>query len=214
MEQLLEECPADLRGWEWRYLKRLRVAGIAPLRHSAALFSAAFSPDDRWIVSGSQDGKVTVWDASTSQEVFAYQAHHDLVRNVAFSPDGRLLATAGSDKTVKVWSFDPTRGAGAPPLIHTLPHQERVHSVVFSPDSQRLASAGEDKTVRVWDAATGHEVFPALRRAARQRPFVIERVYPEHLADRRQLRQGLKPGLALNGHWQSWPAIFPVAMLR
>ena len=55
-EQLLEECPADLRGWEWRYLKRLRLDSFPILRHDTAVFSAIFSPDGRWIASGDQNG--------------------------------------------------------------------------------------------------------------------------------------------------------------
>src|SRR5207247_2647819 len=31
-EQLLDACPVDLRGWEWHYLKRLRLGGLQPLR--------------------------------------------------------------------------------------------------------------------------------------------------------------------------------------
>ena len=27
-EELLEQCPPDLRGWEWHYLKRLPFAGV------------------------------------------------------------------------------------------------------------------------------------------------------------------------------------------
>src|SRR5439155_15793006 len=73
VEQLLDACPADLRGWEWHFVKRLRLQGIPPLRHAAAVFSAVFSPDGRWIASGSHDGKVTVWDATTGQERFAFQ---------------------------------------------------------------------------------------------------------------------------------------------
>src|SRR5262249_28652713 len=42
VEELLDACPEELRGWEWRYLKRRRLEAIAPLRHRAAMFSAAF----------------------------------------------------------------------------------------------------------------------------------------------------------------------------
>src|SRR5438445_13419919 len=83
MEQLLDACPADLRGWEWHYLKRLRLQGIPPLRHPAAVLSAVFSPDGRWIASSSQEGKVTVWDATTGQERFAFPVHVRHVRSVA-----------------------------------------------------------------------------------------------------------------------------------
>jgi hypothetical protein len=61
VEQLLNGCPADLRSWEWHYLKRRRLESLPPLDHGAAVFCAVFSPDGRWIVSGNQDGKVTIW---------------------------------------------------------------------------------------------------------------------------------------------------------
>jgi WD40 repeat protein/serine/threonine protein kinase len=161
MEQLLEECPADLRGWEWHYLKRLRLPGIPPLRHDAAVFSAMFSPDGRWIASGSQDGIVKIWDATTGQECYQFQAHEPQqhVRGVAFSPDGRYLATVSWDATAKIWKFDPKQARVETSTPLTLRgHQERLFSVAFSPDSQRLASAGGDG-LRVWDVATGRQVF-------------------------------------------------------
>jgi WD40 repeat protein/serine/threonine protein kinase len=160
VEELLEACPPDLRGWEWHYLKRLRLQSIPEMRHDAAVFSAVFSPDDRWIASGDLNGRVTVWDATTGRVQHGYPAHERHVRCVAFSPDGQLLATASWDRTVKVWNFDPERaGGGNTPLLMLTGHQAPVSSVAFSPDSQRLASAGDDKTVRVWDAATGHQIL-------------------------------------------------------
>src|SRR5207245_1387076 len=44
VEQLLEECPADLRGWEWHYLKRLQHQTLQPLRHDSIVFGVAYSP--------------------------------------------------------------------------------------------------------------------------------------------------------------------------
>src|SRR5207244_10194089 len=106
-EQLLDACPAELRGWEWHYLKRLRLQNLLPLHHSAAVFSAAFSPDGHWIASGGQDGAIRIWDATTGQMRFDFPAHEQHVRCVAFSPDGRRLATASWDRTAQHWDFDP-----------------------------------------------------------------------------------------------------------
>jgi hypothetical protein len=78
VEELLEACPAHLRGWEWYYVKRLRLQGIAPLRHPTPVHSAVFSPDGRWIASGSADGKITVWDATSGRERFAFRAHESM----------------------------------------------------------------------------------------------------------------------------------------
>src|SRR5262249_43689928 len=84
MERLLEACPADLRDWEWHYLKRLPLGGLPPLRHASQLFSAVFSPDGRWIASGSFGGMLTIWDANTGEERFRFRVHKKHVRCVAF----------------------------------------------------------------------------------------------------------------------------------
>ena len=160
VEQLLNACPVDLRGWEWHYLKRLRLGSIPPLCHPDTVLSAQISPDGGWIASGSQDGNFHVWDAATGQKCLEFQAHNGHVRSVAFSPDGRRLATASWDGTAKIWDFDPQRPATEHCPLHTLiGHAGRVNSVAFSPNNQRLASSGYDNTVRVWDTAAGQPIF-------------------------------------------------------
>jgi WD40 repeat protein/serine/threonine protein kinase len=158
-DELLDACPADLRGWEWHYLKGLRLHSIPPLAHPKAVLCAAFSADGRCIATGSQDGMVTIWDASTWHGK-PFSAHEQQVRSLAFSPNGRLLATASWDTTVKVWELDPSAAGAVPRLIRPLPHQAKVHRVSFSPDSRLLASGGDDKTVHIWNAATGEEIMP------------------------------------------------------
>src|SRR5260370_20291262 len=129
-------------------MKRLWVEGLQPLRHPSPVLSAVFSLDGRWIATGSHDGWVRVWDATTGQARFSLRAHKDHVGWVAFSPDGRRLATASWDKTAGLWDFDPQRAGAEISLLHTLTaHQDQVGCVTFSPDSQRLASAGEDQIV-------------------------------------------------------------------
>jgi serine/threonine protein kinase len=132
MQQLLEECPEELRGWEWHYLNRLRYKTLAPLRHDAAVLCAVFSPDGRRIASSDQDGWVKLWDAQTGRELLKFRAHKEHARSVAFSPDGRRLATAIWDGTVQVWDAQALdKDPAAPPLLTLKGHDGLVRHVSY-----------------------------------------------------------------------------------
>ncbi len=63
----------------------------------------AVSPDGRWIVSGSADRTVKVWEAATGRLLRSLEGHTGSVRAVAVSPDGRFTVSGSEDRTVKVW---------------------------------------------------------------------------------------------------------------
>ena len=160
MEQLLAECPEELRGWEWHYLKGLRRKLLDPLRHEAPVFCAVFSPGGERIASASHDCLIKLWDASTGRELHSFRAHDKPARAVAFSPDGRFLASGGSDGTVKVWDMQTDQ---------PLPAWEGnvsgiVWSLAFSANGQSLASGSDDGPkmsgeVKLWDVAKRREIW-------------------------------------------------------
>src|SRR5262249_61545059 len=93
MEELLGQCPEDLRCCEWHSLKRLRHGALPPLRHESAVESVAFSPDGQYLATATKDGFVRLWRAKTSQELRKWQAHETNATCVQFSPDSRFLAS-------------------------------------------------------------------------------------------------------------------------
>lgn len=64
----------------------------------------AVSSDGKWVVSGSADRTVRLWNTQTGELVYILKGHANTVWSVAFSPDGLTLASGSDDKTIRLWS--------------------------------------------------------------------------------------------------------------
>ena len=78
---------------------------IKTLSHPNLVRSVKFSPDRSKILTGCQDHKARLWDASTGSLIRDFIGHTNTVRGAAFSPDGSRIATGSYDSTAKVWVY-------------------------------------------------------------------------------------------------------------
>jgi WD40 repeat protein len=120
----LTNLDKSVRVWELASAREaLRLTG-----HTQEAYHAAFSPDGRFLTSGSgswsgsRPGEVKVWDLALGREAHTFGGYTHPVWCVGFRPDGRALITASGswDKNepgeVKVWDvgrFCESRPVGA-----------------------------------------------------------------------------------------------------
>ncbi len=73
--------------------------------HTRSLWTAAWSPDGKRIVSGAVflDHTVQVRDATTGSNAFIYHGYDKQVNVLDWSPDSKRIVLAGLDSTVQVW---------------------------------------------------------------------------------------------------------------
>jgi WD40 repeat protein len=117
--------------------------------HQSQINSVCFSPDGRFLATGSSDGTVKIWDwraATVEQDA----GHSEWIQTVAISPDGKIFVTGSWDNTIAMW--DSSNGQ----LIRLWRgHNRSVLSVLFSPDGRLFASAGGEITTKLWNSVTG-----------------------------------------------------------
>jgi WD40 repeat protein len=122
--------------------------------HRARVYSAAFSPDGRRIVTGSSQGTAKVWDAASGRELRTLTGHSDWILSAAFSPDGQRIITGSGYRTAGIWD-----AASGLELFTLAGHSDEVWSVAFSPDGQRVVTGSFDQTAKVWDVASKRPLF-------------------------------------------------------
>lgn len=118
--------------------------------HSEAVYSVSFSPDVKYLVSGSFDESIRLWSTLTKQVLVVYKGHFSPVLQVKFSPLCHYFASGGCDRTAKVWSI-----SSVSPIRQFAGHMSDVEIVEFHPNGLYLVTAADDKTIRIWGIETG-----------------------------------------------------------
>lgn len=107
----------------------------------------AWSPDGRFVVTGSADRTARIWSVVSGDEPAVLVGHDDRVHAVAWSPDGTRIATASYDRTVRIWDTRSRTEIGVVGV-----HRDRLTCVAWTADSRSVITGSYDGTVRVWKA--------------------------------------------------------------
>jgi WD40 repeat protein len=124
--------------------------------HNAAVTSLAVDEEWRWLLSGSNDETIRVWDAGNGQLIrildHAQAAFRRSVRaevwELAVSHDGRMALAGAADGFIYVW--DVVHGTPQPRFSREA--GRAISAVALSADGRIAVSASRDRTLRVWNA--------------------------------------------------------------
>lgn len=136
--------------------EKLQFAG-----HPAHTSSIGYSPDGRHIITGSWDGTVRLWDASTGIEQKRLVETGPVV-GVTFSHDGERIFTQVAASTLDfhgryfqeghVWDLEHSK------IKAVFPSPGGILLWHLMEKKQKMWTAGTDATIRLWDVNNGNEI--------------------------------------------------------
>jgi WD40 repeat protein/tetratricopeptide (TPR) repeat protein len=125
----------------------------ADVAHPGGVGAGAWSPNDKLLASGHNDGTVTISGIHAGDKIATLRGNFAPVTSLAWSPDSaRLAATSSYDFAARIWEV-----ASKKMVLGPLMHSHEVLSVAWEPGGQRLATGSIDESVKIWDATTGRE---------------------------------------------------------
>lgn len=85
------------------------------LSHQGTVTTLKFSSEDsnketteksgRWLLSGSEDGKIIIWRTKDWEVFGTLKGHEQRINDLAIHPSGRVAISVSNDKTVRLWNL-------------------------------------------------------------------------------------------------------------
>jgi len=120
--------------------------------HNHFVSDIVISSDGQYVLSGSWDATLRLWEIATGKCTRRFVGHTKDVLSVAFSSDNRQIVSGSRDRTIKLWN---TLGECKFTIVDDN-HTEWVSCVRFPPipSAPLVVSAGWDKLVKVWNLSS------------------------------------------------------------
>jgi len=127
------------------------IAKVLKMPDNCKVETACFSPDGQYLVTGTTDGYIEVWDpfAYKHSSDIVYQQddifmmHDKLITALAVSSDSQFLCSASEDNTIKIWRM--SKGACLRKFENSKCH---INCLMFAKDDSQVIT-GSDR-VKQW----------------------------------------------------------------
>lgn len=128
--------------------------------HFGKIYAMHWSKDSRHLVSASQDGKLIIWNAFSTNKVHAIHLKSSWVMTCAYSNRNDLVACGGLDNLCSIYKIpfvNPDSGVASniKPACELAQHEGYLSCCRFvTDDDEEIITSSGDSTCILWDVET------------------------------------------------------------
>ncbi|MFN5984303.1 MAG: T9SS type A sorting domain-containing protein [Fluviicola sp.] len=115
--------------------------------HTGDINNVEITPDNNYVISGSNDKKVKIWDINTGTLIHTISDHTDRIWDLDISPDGSKFVSVSKDSTCRIWNFNTWEQIAN----FGVSDSGFVRSVAWSPLGNKIATGNAVSDLTMWD---------------------------------------------------------------
>ncbi|MDI6727872.1 MAG: caspase family protein [Thermodesulfovibrionales bacterium] len=123
------------------------------LGHSSTIKSATFTSDGTYLISGSEDRTVKIWETATGKEIKTLR-HEWGVTAIAISPDNKTILAGDENGNIAIWETVTWKLLGK--MVRK--NLGKIYSLFFSPDGRHVVATDFFRLV-YFDVLAKKQVF-------------------------------------------------------
>lgn len=138
---LISGCGSNSIIYEFEHMRIARKL----IGHRGFVRSISTTFDYEYIITGSNDKSIRIWNFFTSVQIIVLLGHIGPISSVLVTHTG-LILSGSHDKTIRIWSLDKYEFLGTFPV-----HASQVTCLNSSKNQEYLFSGDKSGEIRVWD---------------------------------------------------------------
>jgi WD40 repeat protein len=120
------------------------------LGHTDRINTLAITPNGKYLISGSHDNTVKLWDIKSNKEIRTFYSD-SAVQAVVVMPNGKNIIVGSSSGTIIMWDIESGKE-----LKSWLGHKKDIKLMKLLSNGKYLLSvASYDSKIKLWDTSTG-----------------------------------------------------------